>query len=128
MGRIVEEADRLSTAANLSGGVTRHVPTARVRPLHARLVAGLRYLIDYQQLTLNRPASAGWLIGKELGLVVKAALDALRAHLLEEGQRAVSLQTTGGSWTSCRAALCLPRTATGQCGQLGSPWATGNGT
>ncbi len=88
-GQIVEEADRLSTAADLTGGVARQASTARVRPLHERLVTGLRYLIDSQQLPLNRPGAAGWLVGEELWLVVKTALDALRAHLLQEGQSGV---------------------------------------
>ncbi len=86
LGQIVEEADRLSTAADLTGGVTRQTLTARVRPLHERLVTGLRYLIDRGALQLNRPDAAGWLVDDELWLVVKTALDALRAHLLQEGQ------------------------------------------
>jgi len=89
LGQIVEEADRLSTAADLTGGVTRQAPTARVRPLHERLVTGLHYLIDSQQLPLNRPGAAGWLVGEDLWLVVKTALDALRGHLLQEGQSGV---------------------------------------
>ncbi len=59
LGNIVEEADRLSTAADLTGDFPRQMPTARVRPLHERLVTGLRYLIDNQQLSLNRPGAAG---------------------------------------------------------------------
>lgn len=86
LGGIVEEADRLSTAADLTGGIARQTPTARVRPLHERLITGLRFLIDRGELPLNRPGAAGWLVGDELWLVVKTALDALRAHLLQEGQ------------------------------------------
>ncbi len=89
LGQIVEEADRLSTAADLTGNVPRQMPTARVRPLHERLITGLRYLMDNQQLSLNRPGAAGWLIGNELWLVVKTVLDALRAHLLQEGQSGI---------------------------------------
>ncbi|MGH8578780.1 MAG: MobH family relaxase [Gammaproteobacteria bacterium] len=89
LGNIVEEADRLSTAADLTGNVPRQIATARVRPLHERLITGLRYLMDSQQLPLNRPGAAGWLIGDELWLVVKTALDALRAHLLQEGQSGI---------------------------------------
>ncbi len=89
LGQIVEEADRLSTAADLTGNVPRQMPTARVRPLHERLITGLRYLIDSQQLPLNRPGAAGWLLAEDLWLVVKTALDALRAHLLQEGQSGV---------------------------------------
>ncbi|MGH8569504.1 MAG: MobH family relaxase, partial [Gammaproteobacteria bacterium] len=76
LGQIVEEADRLSTAADLTGGLTRQTPTARVRPLYERLVTGLRYLIDRGALQLNRPDAAGWLVGEDLWLVVKTALDA----------------------------------------------------
>ena len=89
LGQIVEEADRLSAAADLTGGITRQTPTARVRPLHERLVTGLRYLIDRGALQLNRPDAAGWLVGEDLWLVVKTALDALRAHLLQEGQSGI---------------------------------------
>ncbi len=87
--QIVEEADRLSTAADLTGGITGQTPTARVRPLHERLVTGLRYLIDKGELPVNRPGAAGWRMGEDLWLVVKTALDALRAHLLQEGQSGI---------------------------------------
>ncbi|MGH8487594.1 MAG: MobH family relaxase, partial [Gammaproteobacteria bacterium] len=89
LGQIVEEADRLSTAADLTGGIARQTPATRVRPLYERLVTGLRYLIDRGTLQLNRPDAAGWLVGDELWLVVKTALDALRAHLLQEGQSGI---------------------------------------
>lgn len=70
-------------------GITRQAPGARVRLLHERLVTGLRYLIDRGALQLNRPDAAGWLVGEDLWLVVKTALDALRAHLLQEGQSGI---------------------------------------
>jgi Putative helicase len=89
LGQIVEEADRLSTAADLTGGITRQTPATRVRPLHERLVTGLRYLIDRGDLPLNRPGAAGWRVGEDLWLVVKTALDALLAHLLQEGQSGI---------------------------------------
>ena len=89
LGQIADEADRLSTAADLTGSVSRQTPTARVRPLHERLVMGLRYLIDRGALQLNRPDAVGWLVGDELWLVVKTVLDALRAHLLQEGQSGI---------------------------------------
>ncbi|MCI0457682.1 MAG: TraI domain-containing protein, partial [Gemmataceae bacterium] len=62
LGQIVEEANRLATAADLTGGLTRQTPAARIRPLHERLVTGLRYLIDRGALPLNRPDAAGWLV------------------------------------------------------------------
>ncbi|MGH8651507.1 MAG: MobH family relaxase [Gammaproteobacteria bacterium] len=89
LGSIVEQADRLSTAADLTGNVPRQMPTARVRPLHERLITGLRYLVDSQQLPLNRPGAAEGLISDQLWLVVKTAVDALRAHLLQEGQTGI---------------------------------------
>ena len=89
LGQIVEDADRLSTAADLTGSTARQTTTARVRPLHERLITGLRHLIDHGELPLNRPGAAGWLIGDELWLVVKTALDALRAHLLQEGHSGI---------------------------------------
>jgi hypothetical protein len=60
-----------------------------VRPLHERLITGLRHLIDHGELPLNRPGAAGWLIGDELWLVIKTALDALRANLLQEGHSGI---------------------------------------
>jgi integrating conjugative element relaxase (TIGR03760 family) len=89
LGSFITEADALSVAADLSGGVTVRVPAARAKPLHQRLVTGLRYLLDNQALPLNRPGAAGWLIADELWLVVKTALDRLRAHLEEEGQTGI---------------------------------------
>lgn len=86
LGQIVEEADRISAAQDLTGGATPQAPTSRMRPLHERLVTGLRYLIDRGELPLNRPGATGWLMQDTLWLVVKTALDALRAHLLREGQ------------------------------------------
>jgi hypothetical protein len=91
LGQIIEDADRLSTAADLTGSTARQTTTARVRPLHERLITGLRHLIDYGELPLNRPGAAGWLIAEELWLVVKTALDALRAHLIQEGQSGIPL-------------------------------------
>ena len=89
LGQIVEEADRLSAAQDLIGGATPQAPTSRMRPLHERLVTGLRYLIDRGELPLNRPGATGWLMQDTLWLVVKTALDALRAHLLQEGQSGI---------------------------------------
>jgi integrating conjugative element relaxase (TIGR03760 family) len=60
LGQIVEEADRLSAAADLTGGITPQTPTARVRPLHERLVTGLRYLIDRGALTVQTQRAGSW--------------------------------------------------------------------
>ena len=95
LGSIISEADALSAAADLSGGAITRVPAARARPLHQRLITGLRYLLDNQNLSLNRPGAAGWLIGDELWLVVKTALDRLQAHLEQEGQTGVQFTFDG---------------------------------
>jgi integrating conjugative element relaxase (TIGR03760 family) len=89
LGSFITEADALSVASDLSGGVTIRMPAAHAKPLHQRLITGLRYLLDNQDLPLNRPGAAGWLIGDELWLVVKTALDRLRAHLEQEGQTGI---------------------------------------
>lgn len=59
LGQIVEEADRISAAQDLTGRATPQAPTSRMRPLHERLVTGLRYLIDRGELPLNRPGATG---------------------------------------------------------------------
>lgn len=79
----------MSIATGLSGGVTVRVPAARAKPLHVRLPTSLRYLLDNQELLLNRLDAAGWLVSDELWLVVKTALDRLRAHLEQQGQAGI---------------------------------------
>lgn len=87
---IVKQADRSSVARDLAG------PAAKIKSgqgqapsLAARLVTGLRYLLDQAELPLNRPGAAGWRDGDDLWLVSKRALDALRAHLIAEGQTGI---------------------------------------
>jgi hypothetical protein len=52
-------------------------------------VTGLRYLLDQGELPLNRNGAAGWLVGDDLWLVSKRAIDALRAHLIAEGHSGI---------------------------------------
>lgn len=85
LGEIVRQADRQSVAADLTGRPAQ-MPTARTRPLHERLLTGLRFLLGEGQLPLNRRGAAGWFTEMDLWLVSKRALDALRAHLEQEGQ------------------------------------------
>jgi hypothetical protein len=85
LGKIVQEADRLSVATNLTGRPVQ-MPTARTRPLHERLLTGLRFLLQEGHLPLNRRGAAGWLTQSDLWLVSKRVLDALREHLEQEGQ------------------------------------------
>lgn len=88
LGELVHQADGLSVVSDLTGSPTR-VPTARRKPLSARLLTGLRYLLDQDALPLNRPGAAGWRLDDDLWLVSKRVLDSLREHLNQEGQEGV---------------------------------------
>lgn len=88
IGELISKADGLSVAANLAGEQTQ-VPTARTKPLHRRLLTGLRFLLDQGELPLNKDGAAGWLVGDDLWLVVKRALDAVREHLNREGHQGI---------------------------------------
>ncbi|WP_050798789.1 MobH family relaxase [endosymbiont of Riftia pachyptila] len=115
LGELVHRADGLSVASDLAGvparmpsarrtkspgaildsGAQRRWPhwgvgqDARRKPLVARLLTGLRYLLDQGTLPLNRPGAAGWRLNDDLWLVSKRVLDALREHLGQEGQEGV---------------------------------------
>ncbi len=89
LGAIVAKADGLSVARDLSGGRKVQLPTARTRPLSDRLLTALRYLLDKDELPLNRRGAAGFLAGEDLWLVSKRVLDALKEHLAREGQTGV---------------------------------------
>ncbi|MCG5526238.1 TraI domain-containing protein [Ectothiorhodospira haloalkaliphila] len=89
LGEIIQEADGLSVARNLGAGDSPRVAPARTRPLWERLLTGLRYLLDQGELPLNRNGAAGWLVGDDLWLVSKRAIDALRAHLIAEGHSGI---------------------------------------
>ena len=92
VGQIVTEADRQSVAADLSGGQplhTQQIPAAKAKPLSQRLLTGLRFLLDEQQLPLNRKGAAGFFDGEALWLVSKRVLDELRHHLEQEGQTGI---------------------------------------
>lgn len=86
---IVEYADSASVAQNLGAGDAARFPTARVVPLHERLLTGMRYLLSTGTLPLNRNGSAGWLVSEDLWLVSKRAIDALRDHLTQEGHSGI---------------------------------------
>jgi len=87
LGEILLQADQQSVARNLTGAASvPRVATTQAKPLADRLLTGLRYLLDEGALPLNRPGAAGFCAGEDLWLVSKRALDALREHLLAEGQ------------------------------------------
>ena len=46
LGEIIERADGESVARNLGAGNHVQLPNARIKPLHERLLTGLRYLLD----------------------------------------------------------------------------------
>ena len=56
IGEIVRSADAQSVAGNLAGEQAQ-IPGARQKPLHERLMTGLRYLLDQGELPLNAPGS-----------------------------------------------------------------------
>jgi len=93
LGEILLQADQQSVARNLAGtGTVPRLATAQARPLAERLLTGLRYLLDQGTLPLNRPGAAGFCVGEDLWLVSKRALDALREHLLAEGQPGIPVR------------------------------------
>ncbi|QTR54748.1 MobH family relaxase [Thiothrix unzii] len=92
LGQIVTEADRQSVADDLSGSRpihTQQIPTAKAKPLSQRLLTRLRFLLDDNQIPLNRPGAAGFFDGDSLWLVSKRVLDELRNHLEKEGQTGI---------------------------------------
>ncbi len=84
IGKIVQEADGRSVAEDLAGE-HRQTPGARKKPLHQRLMTGLRYLLEQGELPLNARGAAGWVDQESLWLVSKRTLDTLRGHLEQEG-------------------------------------------
>lgn len=76
-------------AQNLGASDEVRLPTTRVKPLHEKLLTGLRYLLSEGELPLNRNGAAGWLVGTDLWLVSKRAVDVLRTHLTEEGHSGI---------------------------------------
>ncbi|MCI0667698.1 MAG: TraI domain-containing protein [Methylococcaceae bacterium] len=89
IGEIVKQADHESVARNLGAEPDRQLTISNVNPLHEKLLTGLRYLLNEGELPLNRNGAAGWLVGDDLWLVSKRAIDTLRAHLLMEGHSGI---------------------------------------
>lgn len=89
VAEIVEQADGESVARNLGATDVARFPAARMIPLHERLLTGLRHLLSTNALPLNRNGSAGWLLGDDLWLVSKRAIDTLRDHMLQEGHSGI---------------------------------------
>ena len=89
VAEIVGQADGESVARNLGATDSTRFPSARMVPLHERLLTGLRYLLSPNALPLNRNGSAGWLVGEDLWLVSKRVIDTLRDHLVQEGHSGI---------------------------------------
>ena len=89
MGEIITKADQISTAQNLTGNTNIATPAAKTTPLHKRLITALIYLLDHDELPLNRQGAAGWVYEEKLWLVSKRAIDAIRVQMREEGQTGI---------------------------------------
>ncbi|HIE56293.1 MAG TPA: hypothetical protein EYP90_14155, partial [Chromatiaceae bacterium] len=88
IAEIIGHADARSVVADLAGD-QKQTPGARQRPLHERLLTGLRYLLDKGGLPLNTRGAAGWIHDDAVWLVSKRTLDALREHLEQEGHAGI---------------------------------------
>jgi integrating conjugative element relaxase (TIGR03760 family) len=85
LGQIIRQSDSLSVASDIAGAAGTTVIGNAPSPSFAeRLAVALRSLIDTQTLPLNRAGAAGWVIGDDLWLVSKRALDALRDQLAKD--------------------------------------------
>ena len=89
IGEIITKADQISTAQNLTGNTNISTPAAKTTPLHKRLVTALKYLLEHDELPLNRKGAAGWVFEDKLWLVSKRVIDAIRIHMREEGQTGI---------------------------------------
>ena len=89
IGSLITMADQISTAQNLTGNANFSTPATKATPLHKRIVTALTYLLDDNELPLNRKGAAGWVFDEKLWLVSKRVLDAVRVHMKEEGQTGI---------------------------------------
>jgi len=94
IGELITKADQISTAQNLTGNANYSTPATKATPLHKRIVTALTYLLDHDELPLNRKGAAGWVFDGKLWLVSKRVLDAVRVHMKEEGQTGIPSDTT----------------------------------
>jgi integrating conjugative element relaxase (TIGR03760 family) len=90
IAEILAKADSESVARSMGAttGPTVMAPRRGV-PLHDKLLATLRHLIDTGELPMNRRGAACFRVGDDLWLVSKRGADALRAHLLAEGHTGI---------------------------------------
>jgi integrating conjugative element relaxase (TIGR03760 family) len=86
---LLAKADRESVARSLGAGTAPRAAPHAIVPLHDKLLATLRHLIETGDLPLNRRGAAGFRVGDDLWLLSKRIPDALRAHLLAEGHAGI---------------------------------------
>ncbi|MEL6963716.1 MAG: MobH family relaxase, partial [Pseudomonadota bacterium] len=82
---IVTDADRSSVALDLAGDL-KQVSGARAKPLAERLIVALRHLLDSGELPLNRKGAAAFATDKDIWLMSKRCLDAVRDSMSSQGQ------------------------------------------
>lgn len=92
IGEIVNKADSESVARNLGAEPGQRAASGSVVPLHEKLIAALRFLIDEKELPLNRNGAAGWRVGDDLWMVSKRTVDAIRLHLVQSGHTGIPTQ------------------------------------
>ncbi|RTZ60687.1 MAG: hypothetical protein DSZ33_02375, partial [Gammaproteobacteria bacterium] len=81
LGEIARKGDQTSVAADIGSGQAQlqsFLHGATGKPLHRRLLLALRALLKTGDLPINQPGAAGWLIGKDLWLMSKRVVDAMR--------------------------------------------------
>jgi len=90
MGRIIQEADRLSVKRELRA--SQSTGSSRPPSVADRFVTALKTLISDGQLLLNCPGAAGWLTDSTLWLVAKTSADMVRSYWAERGQTSIPSQ------------------------------------
>jgi len=94
LAELVTQADQVSTAKSLTGSEKITLPSSQIIPLHQRLLTSLIYLLDNNELPLNRAGAAAWVFDEKLWLVSKRVLDKIRSQMTEEGQSGIPSDNT----------------------------------
>jgi hypothetical protein len=86
---LLAKPNELERSLPIETGQAEALPSPRDRhedmPLHERMLAVLRDLVDCGELPLNAMGAKGWRKGDDVWLESPAIVDALRAKLLQEG-------------------------------------------
>lgn len=89
IAEIVRAADGASVAKNLGANTGNDVMFTSNVPLHEKLIVSLRKLIADGDLKRNKPGAALWVTEDNTWVVSKAAMEAVRAQLLNEGHKGI---------------------------------------